>query len=127
MTFRPGGLAAICVGAVLAAASAPATIAQDPPADPRAALEQACRDDGGEPAGCACSAGVLADNLTEREMAAAAIMFTDPLGAVDPGAAIATLRDAGYGLDEIAAVMERIVALEGAANDECAPPPDEPN
>jgi hypothetical protein len=93
-------------------------------AEARAQLERACVDGGAEPAGCACSTGVLDENLTERELAAVALMFADPLGAADPGVAIATLLSAGYTLDEITTVMERIVALEGEADAACAPPAD---
>jgi hypothetical protein len=117
--FRAASAAVFCI---LAAASAGA---QEPSAsreEARASLERTCQEGGGETAACACSAGVLDDNLTARELAAVALIFADPFAAVDPGASIATLLTAGYDLGEITALVERIVELEGAAETRCAVP-----
>ncbi len=111
------------VASLSAAVAASAAIAQVEPLpsreEARAILEQACGDDGSEAAECACLGEFVEANFSDREIAGAALMFGDPLYASDPGAGMAALLDAGFQLEEITAVLERIIALERDAEAAC--------
>jgi hypothetical protein len=124
MTVRLGVAAAAmiaCAGAVFAGvavaqeAKLPAT-----PEESRAVLEQSCRDDGMATETCTCLGDFVLANFSERELAGAAYVFSDPALTTDPAAGIAALLTAGYSLEEITAVANRVMTLEEAATTECA-------
>ena len=112
------------LAAALASAAAGAAAAQEAPSpeEARALLHEACLADGNAPAQCACLEEFVSESFTDREIVGAAIVFSDPMLAEDPAAALTTLFDAGYEIDEITAVLERIVSLETAAQETCETP-----
>lgn len=89
-------------------------------AQSRATLERACRDDGTADATCTCLGDFVTNHFSERELAGAARVFSDPTLTEDPGAAIGVLVAEGYSLAEITAVANRIMDLETAAKRDCA-------
>jgi hypothetical protein len=107
----------ICLAAALACGLATAAAAD--PAEARATLEQACRDDGMATETCRCLGDFVEDNFSPREIEGAALVFADPELSEDPGVAIGTLLEEGYTLDEITAVAERVMSLEQAATTTC--------
>ncbi len=126
MTFRLGvAAAAITMCAMFGAAGA--AIAQDDatlpesPEESRAILEQSCLDDDGMDAEtCSCLGDFVATNFSDRELAGAAFVFSTPLYTTDPAAGIGALLTAGFSLEEITAVANRVMTLEEAATTECA-------
>jgi hypothetical protein len=123
MTARRFGFTAVFPLAVAAAAAAAFAQTDELPqsaAESRAVLVQSCVDEGRDPADCACLGGFVEANFTPREMAGAALVFSNPMFTVDPAAGIGALLSAGYTLEEITAVVERIVALEDEAGAACA-------
>jgi len=89
-------------------------------AESRATLESACREDGTSDATCTCLGEFVATHFSERELAGAARVFSDPTLTEDPGAAIGVLVAEGFSLMEITAVANRIMDLETAAKRDCA-------
>lgn len=113
----------VIAGLVALAFTGPAAAQQPAPppsaAESRATLERACRDDGEDAVTCACMGQIMSERFSGRELAGAALMFSDPTTKTDPAAAIMALIDAGYSLEEITGVAERIAALEDDANATC--------
>jgi len=107
--------AALICPALVTAAPAFASAAES-----RATLEQACRDDGMADETCSCLGDFVAGHFSERELAGAARVFSDPTLTEDPGAAIGVLVAEGFSLMEITAVANRIMDLETAAKRDCA-------
>ncbi|MCG8441897.1 MAG: hypothetical protein MI723_08815 [Caulobacterales bacterium] len=122
--------------AAAAAALAGALCAAAEEAPPRAALESLCRDDGHGPELCACYGGFLAENFTERELSAAAAVFSSPALADDrsepPDTAVewfdmlTKLNEevAGLGVSqgELITVFVRVLELRADAMAQCEPP-----
>lgn len=89
-------------------------------ADGRAVLEEVCRNGGDSATTCSCLGDFVEAHFTPREIDGAAMVFSDPALADDPGAAIGALLSAGYDLAEITSVANRVVELETVAKSECA-------
>ncbi len=127
MTFRLGVAAAAMImsGAMLgiggaAVAQGDATLPESPE-ESRAILEQSCLDDDGMDAEtCSCLGDFVVTNFSDRELAGAAFVFSNPLYTADPAAGIGALLTAGFSLEEITAVANRVMTLEEAATTECA-------
>ena len=69
---------------------------------------------------CSCLGDFVVARFSPRELEGAAMIFGDPLVADDPAAALAKLMQAGYTIEDITDVLNRIVALETVAQGECA-------
>lgn len=125
MTLRHGAAALLLASMIVGLTSATGAAAQDdrPPGTPeesRALLEQSCRDEGMAEETCVCLGDFVTSNFSERELAGAAMVFSNPLYTADPAAGIGALLSAGYTLEEITAVADRVMSLEQAAKTTCA-------
>jgi hypothetical protein len=120
----PSPLRACALAVGLSLAQAGAIVAQEQtlpePAEARQILEKACRDEGSDAAQCSCLGGFVQTNFTAREIAGAALVFGNPLYVTDPSAGIAALLAAGFSLDEVTGVAERVMSLEEEASAACA-------
>lgn len=109
----------LALAAAAVAWGAGAQARQAEASESRAVLEQVCRDQGTDASTCGCLGDFVVANFSPRELEGAALVFSDPQLASDPGAAIGALLEEGYTIEEITAVSERIASLEQAATTAC--------
>ncbi len=87
--------------------------------EPRAKLEQICRDDGAPAAECACYGDVVEANFTQKEMAGAAFVLSDPAYEERPLDALGPLLAAGYSLGEVVDVVNKVQDLADETKARC--------